>query len=60
MSWLGRRPKLTEDQLREIREIVRGRDQYPSNNELARRYGVRPETIANYASGRGPKRYRDL
>lgn len=43
----GRKPKLTPEQVIELRSIKAARDALPTNVQLAKRYGVSVATIAS-------------
>ena len=52
----GQKPKLTLDQYRRVREVVRLRQLAPTDKELARELGLPVHTVA-HAMSRGLKRY---
>jgi DNA-binding CsgD family transcriptional regulator len=47
-EWVGRPPRLTPQQLEELRAIAQARKALPSNAELAKRFNVSTRTVISY------------
>jgi len=56
--WMGRKPALSPEQIREVRRIADARASLPSDRELAEEFGVRLSTLRAYRRGLIPKRYQ--
>ena len=56
-SWCGQKPKLTAEQVAEVRRIAAAKRALPTWADLSRRWGVAPETVRNASKPDKFKRY---